>query len=197
MIVYFLLIAFASLLVGLEFVADTQSQWLRKDLLSNFESYAQHQIDENALFAPITRLRHKAVLMMVIVLSVVVIVLTMFIKTITEPLQHMIETARDISSGDLSRSVNVTSNNELETLGNVINEMSSNLQEIILLSGNLCLSGQAFLTNIGRMLDQSHMNAHIMKRFKEDSGALQSEIHMLSQVVDLFNCYTVETRHDL
>lgn len=196
MIVYFLLIGFASLLVGIEFIADTQSQKLREDLLENFSSYSQGRIEADALFEPINRLRNKAVLMMVIVLFVVVIVLTMFIKNITEPLQHMIETARDISSGDLSREITIASNNELKTLGNVINEMSSNLQEIILLSGNLCLSGQAFLGRTGDLLDNQIMNEDNITKLKGDMDCLQSEMSTLSDMVELFNCYTVEKHHD-
>lgn len=196
MIVYFLLIGFASLLVGIEFTADTQSQKLREDLLDNFSSYSQGQIEEDALFEPISHLRNKAVLMMVIVLFVVIIVLMMFIKNITEPLQHMIETAREISSGDLSREITIASNNELKTLGNVINEMSSNLQEIILLSGNLCLSGKAFLGRTGDLLDNKMMNEDNITKLKGDMDCLQSEMSTLSDVVELFNCYTVEKHHD-
>lgn len=196
MIVYFLLIGFASLLVGVEFIADTQSQKLRQDLLENFSSYSQGQLDEDALFEPINRLRNKAVLMMVIVLFVVVIVLTMFIKNITEPLQHMIETSREISSGDLSQAITISSNNELKTLGNVINEMSSNLQEIILLSGNLCLSGKAFLGRTGDLLDDEKITEDNINKLKGDMDSLKSEMNTLSDVVDLFNCYTVEKRYD-
>jgi HAMP domain-containing protein len=196
MIVYFLLIGFASLLVGIEFITDTQSHKLREDLLENFSSYSQGRLDEAALFAPISRLRNKAVLMMAIVLFVVVIVLTMFIKNITEPLQHMIETAREISSGDLSREIMISSDNELKTLGNVINEMSSNLQEIILLSGNLCMSGKAFFNQTGNLIEKETINRDNIIKLKGDMDCLQSKMDILSDVVDLFNCYSVEKHPD-
>jgi hypothetical protein len=46
-----------------------------------------------------------------------------------------------ISSGDLRGSIRVHDGNELADLGNVINELSSNLQEILLASRSLCICG--------------------------------------------------------
>ena len=91
MIIYFLLIGFASLLVGVEFLADFQSGALKQQLWENINNPRTEQLDREVIFAPIDRLRSKAILMVGIVMFVMVIVLTMFIKNITEPLQHMIK----------------------------------------------------------------------------------------------------------
>ncbi|MDM8538309.1 hypothetical protein QUF70_16260 [Desulfobacterales bacterium HSG17] len=68
MIIYFLLIGFASLLVGVEFIAETNGPELKKSILKNFEKYSNHEIGQEELFKPIDRLRNKAVLMIVIIL---------------------------------------------------------------------------------------------------------------------------------
>jgi methyl-accepting chemotaxis protein len=192
MIVYFLLIGFASLLVGVEFILETQKSELKEELLSNFEKYSKNEIGRDAVFAPIDKLRSKAILMIVIILCVMIIVLTMFIKNITGPLQHIIEVAKDISGGDLSHTVTVHSENELAELGKVINEMSSNLQEIILLSKQMCSSGNDFVDNTEFMLEQESLGPEEVAKVGEEIVRLKEEIGMLSEVIEYFNFYTVE-----
>lgn len=191
MIIYFLLIGFASMLVGVEFIVDTQSGELRETLLSNFSQYTCGEIGAEAVFTPIVKLRNKAILMVAIILVVMIIILTMFIKNITEPLQHMIEISQSISKGDLSRTVAIDSQNELAQLGNVINEMSSNLQEITLLSQNLCQSGQAFTHHAAIILEAPEIDASRVAQLKEEVERLESEINMLTDVIEYFNFYSV------
>ena len=82
MIIYFLLIGFASLLVGIEFIVDTHGHELKDELVSNFEKYSKKEIETDDIFSPIEKLRNKAILMIIIIMAVMIIVLTMFIKNI-------------------------------------------------------------------------------------------------------------------
>lgn len=68
-------------------------------------------------------------MMVGVILAVVVIVLTMFIKTITEPLQHMIDVSRAISAGDLRQITGIKTRSELSQLSAAIDDMSTNLVE--------------------------------------------------------------------
>ncbi len=192
MIIYFLLIGAASLLVGFEFIIDTHREELSKELLSSIGKYSNNEIKADQVLQPVARLRNKAILMVAIIMFVMVVVLTMFIKNITDPLQHMIETSREISRGDLSCTINICSNNELAELGSVINEMSSNLQEIILLSKNLCSSGNDFAGNILAILKNRNLRSEDIIRIKEETTCFKTELESLNQVVDDFNFYTVE-----
>ena len=83
MIIYFLLIGFASLLVGVEFIVDTHGQELKDELVLNFEKHSKKEIETDDIFSPIEKLRNKAILMIIIIMAVMIIVLTMFIKIIT------------------------------------------------------------------------------------------------------------------
>lgn len=146
MLVYFLLIGVASLFVSFEFVVETQSQGLRQELLHNFQSYSRGGLVIDEVFQPIDHLRNKAILMIAIIMFVMVIVLTMFTRNITEPLRHMIETAQKLATGDLRQTIEIHSGNELGELGNVINELSSNLRETTLLGKNVCAIGAGSIT---------------------------------------------------
>lgn len=196
MIIYFLLIGFASMLVGVEFLADFQGGQLKEEIWSRIQHPHQPSIDKETVLAPIDRLRSKAILMVAIIMVVVVIVLTMFIKHITEPLQHMILKAQQISAGDLSQTIRIEANNELNELGNVINEMSSNLQEIILLSQHICANGQSRVEQALAQLKQYAPDSRKLSRVENSIQALGDELTNLSEVVACFSFYSVERKSD-
>lgn len=197
MIIYFLLIGFASMLVGIEFLSDFQGGELKEEIWSRIQSPDQPSIDKDAVLAPIDRLRSKAILMVAIIMVVMLIVLTMFIKHITEPLQHMIRKSQKISAGDLSQTIRIEANNELNELGNVINEMSSNLQEIILLSQHICASGRTHVDNALAQLKECTPDGEGMDRIERSIKALGSELTNLSEVVAYFNFYSVDRKSDV
>lgn len=195
MIVYFLLIGFASLLVSVEFIVETRGGGLEKELLSNLKLYSNGAIDDKALFAPVDRLGKKAMLMVAIILSVMVIVLTMFIKNITEPLQYMIDLSKKIASGDLRQSITIHSHNEISELGNVINELSGNLQEITLMSKNMCESGRVMTENIIAILNSPEFGEAERMAARTHIENLNIKFNMLMEFIEYFDFYTVAS-HD-
>jgi hypothetical protein len=194
MVIYFLLIGFAALLVGVEFISDAGAPALREDLLSNFETYQMGGMLESGVFAPLDRLKRKALLVIGIILFVTMIVLCMFIKHITEPLQHMIEVSERISRGDLRRTIRIHSGSELADLGSVINELSSNLQEILLASRGVCVSGnrllQAARCGAGGGPDGPSPGVALTS----EMAAFRRELDLLNDLVDCFNFYTLKER---
>lgn len=154
MIMYFMLIVCASLLVTVEFVFDVQSIDLRETLLHNFKLITENKIGSEAVFEPLEGLRNKAILMIGIIMFVTIIVLTMLIKNITGPLQHMIDLSEKISDGDLTQTITIDSNNELSQLGGVINEMSTNLQEVTMISKNMSDTGERCISHVRSLLEE-------------------------------------------
>ena len=195
MIIYFLLIGFASMLVGIEFWADFHSGALKAEIWQNIEQANQGRISPDAVLAPIDRLRSKAILMVAIIMVVMLIVLTMFIKNITEPLQHMIRLSKKISAGDLSQTIKIEANNELADLGLVINEMASNLQEIILMSQRLCVNGQ---NHVSQALSQLRNEGGTPSKdqLKASIHALGSELSNLGEMMAYFNFYSFDHKRD-
>ncbi len=181
MIIYFCLIGFASCLVGVEFIADTNSRELRAELSSNFSQLAGQEITPEQAYHPIDVLRNKAVLMVSIVLAVVIIVLSMLIKNITEPLQHMIEVSREIIKGDLSQTVDIRARNELSELGGAINELSSNLQEVLLLSKDICETGDGFIRKVSDVFAEQGLDMDGIAREKE---SLEGKIRLLKEILE-------------
>ena len=55
MIIYFLLIGFASMLVGIEFLADFHGGDLKEEIWENIKGAGEQPIDQTAILAPIDR----------------------------------------------------------------------------------------------------------------------------------------------
>ena len=191
MIIYFLLIGFASMLVGIEFLADFHGGDLKNEIWSNISQAGTDELSKEKIFAPIDRMRSKAILMVVIIMVVMLIVLTMFIKHITEPLQHMIGLSEKISAGDLSQTIHIEADTEISRLGHVINEMSSNLQEIIMLSQCLCDNGDEHIENSLRQLKQGELRENEIGALKDSIESLKIELATLREFVSCFKFYSV------
>ena len=131
MLSYFGLIAAASLLITIEFV------WAIREATPPSETISQSVAATSEVVESVRHrmesLRNKAFLMCVVQAVVTLIVLVMFIRRITGPLQKMVEHARKISEGDLSRTIEIRRRDEIGLLGETINGLTSNIQEIVAL----------------------------------------------------------------
>jgi methyl-accepting chemotaxis protein len=130
MLSYFGLIAAASLLITIEFVlairAATPPSATAQAAFSAAESL-------EAARRAMEVLQNKALLMFVVQAVVTLIVLVMFMRRITSPLQKMVEEAQCIADGDLSCTIKVRTRDEIGLIGETINNLTSNIQEIVAL----------------------------------------------------------------
>ncbi|MFH1118107.1 MAG: HAMP domain-containing protein [Pseudomonadota bacterium] len=131
MLSYFGLIAAASLLITIEFV------WAIRAAAPQMEDWGRSPevLLESArgVVRALRSLQDKALLMCVVQAVVTLIVLIMFMRRITGPLQLMVEKAGMISEGDLRQTIPVRSRDEIGLLGETINGLTSNIQEIVAL----------------------------------------------------------------
>jgi methyl-accepting chemotaxis protein len=194
MIIYFLLIGFASTLVGVEFVVDTNKAELRSELLQNFGKLSRQEISPDVAFRPLQVVRDRAVVMVVVILLTVLILLTMFIKNITEPLQHMIDISRQISKGDLSRTIAIRSTNELAELGNVINDLTSNMQEMTLLAKEMCVSSNDFLAKMADILSTSELERESVTGIGSKMESLDRRIKLLNKIIEEISLFGIEKK---
>ena len=130
---HFLLIAFAAMLIGMEFFFELNRADLKLEICSTREQQivtGSLDYTDKTLPSSLTKLRNKIVIMFGVLTIVVAIVLMMFIKNITMPLQKMADVAQRINRGDLSQVVPVETQDEIGQVGKAINELTSNLQEV-------------------------------------------------------------------
>jgi len=129
MLAYFGLLAAASLLITIEFIWAIQAAMSQAHSLEGASASPGSQWD--VVTTALATLRNKALLMFVVQATVTLIVFVMFIRRITVPLQEMVEHSRLISGGDLGRTIEIRRRDEIGLLGETINGLTSDIQELV------------------------------------------------------------------
>lgn len=168
---YFLLIAMAAMMIGIEFFFEMNRAGLVAEIC---------EVGGDPLLAePLRHLRNKIVIMFGVFTLVVAIVLMMFIRNISWPLQHMVDVAERINGGDLSQGVEVQSRDELGQLATAINDLSSNLQEIAVFAAATGNAVHDRLEAIAARTEPPEVAAELQ--------AIALELESLREFVALFN----------
>jgi methyl-accepting chemotaxis protein len=129
MLTYFGLLAAASLLITIEFIWAIQTAMSQAHVFAGTPASSSSQWD--VVTTALATLRNKALLMFVVQGVVTLIVFVMFIRRITVPLQEMVEHSRLISGGDLGRTIEIRRQDEIGLLGETINGLTSDIQELV------------------------------------------------------------------
>jgi methyl-accepting chemotaxis protein len=113
-----------------EFVWAIQTSMTKAQAMAHTSTSLNLPVHE-AIIMELAGLRNKAFLMCIVQAVVTLTVLIMFLRRITGPLQDLIEHSRMISEGDLTRTIDVIRKDEIGLLGDTINELTVNIQEIV------------------------------------------------------------------
>jgi len=147
MFTYFGLIAAASLLIMGEFVWAIQTSMTKSRAMAHASTFLNFPVHD-AILLELVGLRNKAFLMCIVQAVVTLTVLIMFLRRITGPLQKLIEHSRMISEGDLTRTIEVNRKDEIGLLGDTINELTVNIQEIVAYGLSLEVSLRSLLAEL-------------------------------------------------
>lgn len=187
---YFLLIAIAAVMIGVEFYFEMDRPDLAQEICTVIEQPASQGYSDQAIpqtSSALEKLRNKIVTMFGVLTLVVAIVLMMFIKNITRPLCKMAEVAERINHGDLSQIVEIESKDEIGQLGIAINELTSNLQEVASFTSST--SGEA-IRKLNTMIEQIKDGK---KPSPAEVEAIKSDIESLIEFSDSFELLKTET----
>lgn len=180
---YFLLIAFAAMLIGIEFYFEMNRAGLQSEICGISQT---NDTGLEAASQALMELRNKVVIMFGVLTVVVAIVLMMFIKNITHPLQRMADVAKLVNQGDLSQVVPIETQDEIGQVGTAINELTSNLQEVAKFTATTTLETINQLDQI--TLTESEQ--------AEELASVKEKLKMLCQFVDSFTLLHTEINHD-
>ena len=182
---YFLLIAFAAVLIGVEFFFEMNKSGLQEQICSVPGTAAPLLDGDTSISQPLVDLRNKVVIMFAVLTLVVAIVLMMFIKNITHPLQKMADVAKLVNEGDLSQVVPIETEDEIGQLGTAINELTSNLQEVAKFTATTTMES---ITQLDQMLAANPD--------KDELANIKDKLKMLCQFVDSFTLLHTDIDND-
>lgn len=172
---YFLLIAFAAVLIGVEFYFEMNRADLWHGICADF-GIAGEALNPQAL----QQLRDKVVIMFGVLTAVVAIVLMMFIKNITLPLRRMLDVVNKINEGDLSQEVAVESKDEIGQVGQTINDLVSNLQEVAAFTSSTTRDIETKLDGLAARVETEPDSA------RDDIREIKNDLASLRDFLDSF-----------
>ncbi len=141
---YFLLISIVSISVSAEIILEMSSSLFKESLKDSFYTQMQSTIsaeaiesfkaraDDRELFAPVTDLRNRMILLLLVISGSIITALILFTKDIVSPMDNMVEATKKIADGDLTISVPVISHDEIGQIGELINSMNEKLLDMII-----------------------------------------------------------------
>ncbi|MCK4865449.1 MAG: HAMP domain-containing protein [Gammaproteobacteria bacterium] len=183
MLNYFMLIAFAAILIGIEFYFELNAS--RGKEICTVYSAQEYLLDS---FNPLDSVRTKIMVMFALLSIVIAIVLIMFMKEITLPLCKMVEVAKHINEGDLSQTVEINKHDEISEVGSAINELASNLQEVATFTS---LTATEAIEKIKVLKEMSSDNPEIKKIINDVEQNLKS----MNNFVNSFKLFDMEVNN--
>ena len=129
----------------------------------------------------LSNLRNKIVVMFGVLTIVMAIVMMMFVKNITRPLQRTLDTAELINNGDLSQVIKIETHDEVGQLGIVINELTSNFQEIASSTSSMINAIESRIDELSKTLDDDATDS------AKQITLIRRELDSLRAFVDSFN----------
>ena len=175
---YFLLIAIAAVMIGVEFYFEMSKPELHQNICT-VATPADRYISSDTIESSVAlgELRNKIVVMFGVLTIVVAIVMMMFVKNITRPLQRTLDTARLINDGDLSQVITIEAYDEVGQLGIVINELTSNFQEIATSTSTMVAAIESRIDALSSaMPDDDPDNAEHIEKIRQELDALHAFI---------------------
>lgn len=179
---YFLLIAIAAMMIGVEFYFEMSKSGLQQEICANptVTNEIVNLTPDNES-AALSNLRNKIVVMFGVLTIVMAIVMMMFVKNITRPLQRTLDTAELINDGDLSQVIKIETHDEVGQLGIVINELTSNFQEIASSTAGMINAIESRIEALSKTLDDNDTES------ARQITLIKRELDSLHVFIDSFN----------
>jgi methyl-accepting chemotaxis protein len=190
MIFYFLMIALANIFVAGEFIYEINSSAYKNEFVQKIELIKKGEKNIDLVYQIIDKLSQKFVIMILILIIVSAIVLFLFVLQIASPIQYMINQAEKMSDGDLSERINIKSADEIAVLGNLINDLSINLQEVI-------AQLERMVSNLEKLQDLHRENLEnspdIRPYFEKETIMMEEIVSEFKLLKDTYILYTINS----
>lgn len=152
LVLYFILISIVSISVSFEIILEVSESHFRNQIAVRIEEvyknkFKNHHLDSTKnendatlllnsnetgnIFDPLDNLRIRIFLLIAVIIGTIITAFSLFSRDIAHPIDVLVAGARKLADGDLTTQIPVLSDDEIGDLGNLINDMNINLQELI------------------------------------------------------------------
>lgn len=172
-------------------VKDKNLRALIQDTISRQLPEKEAQLfDAGAIHTALNQMKRRVVAAILLILFCVAVTLYVIVRTIIEPLSQMAKVTHRMAQGHLDEMVPVNSNDEIGKIGEFINDLSINIQEILLHVWNHTKRSQMFLDRIDDTLltvKDNCLPAHMKENFEN----IRQDIEDIQAMVQSFELYDI------
>ena len=186
MVFYFLMVAIANVFLAIELLWEIRSESYRAMVIKQVTIIKNGDLPVEHIFSIMDGLTEKFIIMVGILIIVSAVVLFLYVIQIASPIQYMLDKAKKIAQGDLSLTIDLKSQDEIADLGNLINDLTVNLQEIIVQMKLLYSDFEEGIVNLEAKLK---IFPEIAPQFTTEQMLLQETIETMSMLKESFTLY--------
>ncbi len=192
-VVYFSIIIIVILSISIEMVIESASPYLEKEIRYNIQS--KNSIDEikvSDIMTPLKKQQKKLFMIIIILIILMTLLFYHFTKEVVSPLQKIIQESKKILNGDLTISISLSTTDEIKDVGETINELTANMQEIVIQVKNWIGNIEELNEKLKKelytneyILKDKELNKNLTKLLKE----YKENTELLSDFLKLFKVY--------
>ena len=193
-LIYFIPAIFIILLLGAELISEVGSDGLYKQIAESISSQFPDQVDSPDMseVRNILKNLHARVIMVVSILFLCFAVSAiLFYRNFLKPVDKMARGVRRMAGGHLDELIQVSPDNEIGKIGELINDLAINMQEILLHVWNHTGQDLALLDRIVKICGTKPGGNGIPDEMKDDLRKVRQDIEDMQNMVKAFDYYNV------
>ncbi len=193
-LIYFILATFIIMLIGIELIYEVGSDGLYIQIAESISNQFPDQADNPDMseVKNILESLHVRVIMVVSILFLCFAVSAiLFYRNFVKPVDKMAKGVRRMAGGHLDKLIQVSSDNEIGKIGELINDLAINMQEILLHVWNHTGQDIVLLDRIVKGCATKSGGNGIPEEIKDDLKIVRQDIENMQNMVKAFDYYNV------
>ncbi|MHC4455607.1 MAG: HAMP domain-containing protein [Planctomycetota bacterium] len=198
--IYLSLAILSALTLGGVLIYEVGSDHLRGQLPANIVGQLPEPDKEPADISEIggilKRLQNRIILVTSVIFLAVIVGIFFLIRNVIKPLDEMGRAAFKMAHGNLDQVVPVRSRSEIGKIGELINDLAIDLQEILLHVWNHTRQDIVLLDRIAAIMNSQPGGNGMPQEIREDFYFVRQDIEDMRDMVKAFNYYNVRLHEE-
>ncbi|MDY6789744.1 MAG: hypothetical protein SWH54_00580 [Thermodesulfobacteriota bacterium] len=194
-LIYFSLVFFVIFLVGIGLIYELGRDRLQKEIAEDMVrqfSQSEYALPEvNEITNILRRIQDRVILGISALLLCVIASMYVFMRYFVRPIDHMGKTVYQMTRGHLDAMVSECANSEINKIGELINDLAIDLQEILLHVWSHTGQDIILMDRIVRVCGAKSGGDGIPEEIKDDLRIVRQDIEDMQNMVKAFDYYNV------
>ena len=194
-LIHFSLVFFVIFLIGVALVHEVGRDRLQKEIaegiVRQFPADDNRFVDMSEVINIVERVQDRVIFGILVLFLFVISSMYVFMRYFVRPLDNMGKTVYQMSKGHLDEMVPVCANSEINKIGELINDLAINLQEILLHVWSHTGQDIILLDRIVKVCGTKAGGNGIPEEIKDDLRIVRQDIEDMQNMVKAFEYYNV------